>query len=155
MTGLSGSGQAMGLIPLGTANVAALELGLVRSSGTDWDHVLQTLLNGRRKALSIGRARTSAGERLFTMMVGVGFDATAVANVDLGIKKKWGKLSYLLSGLAAWWNYSSFKLSVNECSVISPWLVVTNGKHYAGPYKISDTQSIFARQLLALSLIHI
>lgn len=152
VSGLRGSDQTMGLVPMGTANVAAHDLGLINRSKTDWSCVCNTLLEGHLRPLHIGRARSSAGERLFIMMIGVGFDASAVCNVDPLLKKRWGKLSYIVSGARMLRRYRSHRLCLDGRQMCSPWIVIANGRHYAGPYVISRYQTVFSPGLTAMAL---
>lgn len=81
----------LGLIPLGTANVLAHELGVGGSA----------LRIGR--GLALGPVRTihagQANGRLFTMMAGVGMDARVVAGIDPAVKRRLGKGAYALGGM--------------------------------------------------------
>src|SRR5579875_970583 len=80
--GLSGADVALGVIPLGTANVLAHELGLPFAPRA----VAAALAFGRTRLLWPGIARSSSGERLFVQMLGVGFDAHVVRRVSRPLK---------------------------------------------------------------------
>ena len=78
---------ALAIVPLGTANVLAAEIGL----GTSPRAIADAVLKGRTVSLSLGEANG----RLFALMVGVGFDAQVVRHVDLALKRRIGKAAYL------------------------------------------------------------
>jgi YegS/Rv2252/BmrU family lipid kinase len=78
----------LGLVPMGTANVLAHELDLVKSP----DEIARTLLEGPVRAIHPGRAN----DRYFAMMAGVGLDAHVVANIDGRVKRLIGKAAYAL-----------------------------------------------------------
>ncbi|WP_044563518.1 diacylglycerol kinase family protein [Azospirillum sp. B4] len=83
---------ALGLIPLGTANVLAAELDL--PSGVA--DLARTLAGAVPRTIHAGRANG----RLFTMMAGVGLDAHVVEGVDPAVKRRLGKGAYVLESLA-------------------------------------------------------
>lgn len=78
----------LGLIPMGTANVLAHELDLVKSP----DEIAATLVGGSARAIHLGRAN----DRYFAMMAGVGLDAHVVAHIDAKTKRLLGKAAYAL-----------------------------------------------------------
>jgi len=87
--GLSGSGCRLGIIPLGTANVLAHELGLPFAPHA----VAAALAFGRTQALWPGVAHFGNETRVFVQMVGAGFDAQVVHNLSLGLKRAVGARS--------------------------------------------------------------
>jgi diacylglycerol kinase (ATP) len=79
---LLGRDVAIGLIPGGTANVVARELGIP----IDLKGATEVLLEGHIRRLDIGRIRRTLGDGpgfddVFLAMVGVGIDADVVENV--------------------------------------------------------------------------
>jgi len=72
--GIMGSPTRLGVIPLGTANVLAHELGLPFSPKA----VAAALAFGRTTTLWPGVASSAHGDRLFVQMLGVGFVAGIV-----------------------------------------------------------------------------
>jgi diacylglycerol kinase (ATP) len=92
--GLSGSKLPLGVIPLGTANVLARELGLPVESTLSC-----AAIAARGRALNVGLGRV--GGAVFTFCASVGLDSAAVAGVDLGIKRQTGSWAYVYSALRA------------------------------------------------------
>ncbi|MFV3077397.1 diacylglycerol/lipid kinase family protein [Niveispirillum fermenti] len=90
MAGLNGL-PPLGLVPLGTANVLAHELGLMGSAL----RIGAGLARGLVRDIHAGQANG----RLFTMMAGVGVDARVVAGMDPRLKRAIGKGAYALGGL--------------------------------------------------------
>lgn len=68
------SQTALGIIPMGTANVLARDMGIP----LDPVRAAEVLLAGRSRVVDVGRA----GERAFIMMAGVGFDARVIREVE-------------------------------------------------------------------------
>lgn len=79
------------VVPLGTANVLAHELGLP----FDAAGVADTLALGRVQPVHLG----TANGRCFAMMAGVGLDAHVVEGVDPALKRRIGKGAYVLETL--------------------------------------------------------
>ena len=80
INGLAGRGAdapAVGIVPLGTANVLAHELGLGFSAAA----VARTMIAGRPVLMRPGEAVNGAGARCFSLMAGAGFDAKVVGAV--------------------------------------------------------------------------
>jgi diacylglycerol kinase (ATP) len=118
----------MGIIPLGTANVLAQEIGLKLSSRK----IAAAILDGHRISVYPGRANG----RHFLMMGGVGFDAEVVAHVDPGLKRRTGRFAYFVEVLHQSWRHR-FETCGGEIDGVpfeSRWVVVCNGRHYGGPF---------------------
>lgn len=87
VNGIGDSGIALGVIPLGTGNVFASELGLNQDSLA---HSLSVIQAGKVRPIDIGKA----GETKFLLMAGFGFDAEVVQSVPTRAKGIFGKLAY-------------------------------------------------------------
>jgi diacylglycerol kinase (ATP) len=88
---LAGSGVTVGLLPAGTANLLAANLGIPHKLA----EAVQIALHGKNRALDLG---TFEGEH-FAVMAGAGFDATLVGGADRQAKARLGQLAYIRSGL--------------------------------------------------------
>jgi diacylglycerol kinase (ATP) len=85
VNGLVGSTLPLGIIPLGTANVLAVEIGAPRSAAA-----LATMLAaGPVRQIWPGEAHG----RHFLLMAGIGFDARVIEGVDPRLKRRLGKLA--------------------------------------------------------------
>ncbi|SBW12453.1 conserved hypothetical protein [uncultured Alphaproteobacteria bacterium] len=131
----------LGVIPLGTANVLAHEIGLPRRPAT----IVRTLLAGRAQPLHAGRIRAADGaERAFLMMAGAGFDAAVVAAVTPGLKRRCGKGAYLWHTLrlAAVGRFPAVDLRIDGEPYRAASVVVCNGRHYGGPYRLAPAADL-------------
>jgi diacylglycerol kinase (ATP) len=88
---LAGSGVPVGIVPAGTANLLAHNLGIPEDIG----EAVRIALHGRRRPLDLGRLN---GEH-FAVMAGVGFDAELIRDADRGLKDRLGRLAYFWTGL--------------------------------------------------------
>ncbi|MCW0180272.1 MAG: diacylglycerol kinase family lipid kinase [Zavarzinia sp.] len=133
VNGLAGTAMPLGIIPLGTANVLALELGLPRGPGA----VAAVLAAGRTRPIGLGLARSASGERHFVVMAGVGYDAHVVAGVSTRWKRRLGKLAYvgeMLRQLGRF-HFTPYRLSFNGgAAVEAASAIIANGRHYGGGF---------------------
>src|SRR5213593_5305908 len=127
--GLAGSSAALGLLPLGTVNVFAMEVGLPSNNlELCWDVIQDN--NVRLVDLP------SANGKYFVQLAGVGLDAQVVKETSLAFKRSFGPLSYLISAaqIAARQppklSIESEDASVKEGSFV----LIGNGRLYGGPF---------------------
>ncbi|EHL95742.1 diacylglycerol kinase catalytic domain protein [Acetobacteraceae bacterium AT-5844] len=135
--GLVGTETALGILPLGTANVLALELGLPRQP----EDAARALLSGEEALLWPGIARFGNGRsRLFVQMLGAGFDAMVVRNLDLGLKRSIGRAAYVWQATRELPRYPFNPIQAvldNGAPLSASALVVTKGRLYAGPFRLA------------------
>jgi diacylglycerol kinase family enzyme len=84
---LAGSDVAMAVIPQGTGNLLAANLGLATDAATG----VQVVLEGGRKRIDVGMADGQA----FAVMAGMGFDAEMLEGTSEVAKKRIGWLAYV------------------------------------------------------------
>ena len=133
--GLMGSGVRLGVIPLGTANVLANELGLPFAPRA----VAAALAFGRTSRIWPGLARGADGARLFVQMLGVGFDAHVVYHLSLPLKRALGKGAYALQSLRETWRYSfaPIRLCLDGAEAQAGSVIVSKGRFYGGRFVIA------------------
>lgn len=88
---LAGTGVPVAIVPAGTANLLAANLGIPE----DLAEAVRIAFHGARRQLDLGRVN---GEH-FAVMAGVGFDAEMIADADRGAKDRLGRLAYVRAGL--------------------------------------------------------
>jgi diacylglycerol kinase (ATP) len=129
VNGLANSTATLGLLPIGTVNVFAMELGLP-SNNLDlcWD-----IIQGDHTRLV---DLPSANEKYFVQLAGVGLDAQVVKETSARLKRNFGPLSYLISAAQVASRrpprlfIESEDTSVEEGSFV----LVGNGRRYGGPF---------------------
>ena len=129
INGIAGSSVALGLLPIGTVNVFAMELGLPsRNLELCWDIIQSN--NVRLVDLP------SANGRFFVQLAGVGLDAQVVKETSQAFKRSFGPLSYLISAAQIAVRQppklfiGSESTSVDEASFV----LIGNGRLYGGPF---------------------
>ena len=84
---VAGSGATMAIVPAGTANLFASNLGIPDSI----DDAVEVGLHGKRRKLDVGRMN---GE-MFAVMAGVGFDALMIRAATTKMKRVLGRNAYV------------------------------------------------------------
>jgi YegS/Rv2252/BmrU family lipid kinase len=128
INGLARSGLPLALIPLGTANVLAAEIGL----RTDPVTVARCVALGEARPIALG----SANGRRFILMAGAGFEARVVATVRTPVKRWLGKGAYGFAMLGQLWAYRfpRYRVAVDDEVYQAGSVLVANGRFYAGRF---------------------
>jgi YegS/Rv2252/BmrU family lipid kinase len=100
---LVGTSVALGVVPLGTANALASNLGLRGSPAK----AISKLLTAQPVRIPVGKIsyRDANGvmrSRYFTVAAGVGADALFLSRLDPALKQRLGYLLYLIEGFRVW-----------------------------------------------------
>ena len=127
----------LGVLPLGTVNVFARELGI----STRLEHAWQTIRAGRETRIDLPRVEFSHGgaraSRYFAQLAGAGLDARAIELVHWPLKKKIGPLAYVVAGLNALARTQAKITAANgEHRVTGELVLVGNGRLYGGPFQV-------------------
>lgn len=131
VNGLIGSSTPIGVLPLGTVNVLAREIGLPRRS----EELASLIVESPARPIWPGRI---AG-RVFLMMASVGFDSEIVAGVDPGLKARAGRLAFAWAAFLLLWHYRACELVVraDDIETRADGLIAANGRFYAGPFVVA------------------
>jgi diacylglycerol kinase family enzyme len=86
----AGTGATLAIIPAGTANLLASNLGIPK----DLEAAAAIGLDGTRRKLDLGIIN---GEH-FAVMAGAGFDAAMIRDADAGLKDRIGRAAYVVTG---------------------------------------------------------
>src|SRR5829696_10456620 len=88
---LAGSDIPVAIVPAGTANLLATNLGIPQ----DVAEAVRIGFHGRRRSLDLGKLN---GEH-FAVMAGAGFDGELISQADRNLKDRVGRLAYVWTGL--------------------------------------------------------
>jgi len=87
---LVGTKTGLAVVPGGTGNLLALNLGIP----TDPEEAMQLALTGEVRPIDVGRANGA----VFLVAAGMGLDARLMRDADRELKDRWGKLAYIIAG---------------------------------------------------------
>jgi YegS/Rv2252/BmrU family lipid kinase len=125
----------LGVIPVGTMNVFAAELGIPQNSlEKAWD----IIRGGMVRKIDLPLCTTADATRCFVQLAGVGLDAEVVRLTSRESKKALGPLSYLLSlAQVAGQKPPAIILRSNDGKERSgSFVLLGNGRFYGGPFKM-------------------
>lgn len=96
-TAVTGTPVALGIVPTGTGNLLAGNLGIPRRP----DRAARTVTSGVRRRIDVGRATVDGKSYHVAVACGIGFDADVMDATGSRSKRRWGKLAYVASAIAA------------------------------------------------------
>ena len=125
----------LGVLPLGTVNVLAYELGIPSNLSA----ACRVLESNHERIIDLPQIefRDRGFTRLFTQMAGFGWDARAVQLVDWPLKKRIGRFAYVWAALKARGERLP-KITVTDGtrSLTGQFVVVGNGRFYGGRWSL-------------------
>ena len=129
VNGIAGAPVALGVLPLGSVNVFATQLGLPKDLTKCWKVIQDGLIREMDLAQANGHA--------FVQMAGVGLDAQAVQATSWDFKRDFGPLSYFISAaqIAA---RKPPHLTIEHGGQIveGSFVLIGNGRYYVGPFPV-------------------
>jgi diacylglycerol kinase (ATP) len=150
VNGLAGSQVPLAVLPAGTANILAKELGI------PWDipAAARMIASGTRVRIALGALTPREGPqnssgtsapRYFLCVGGAGPDGAIVAGVNVDRKLRIGILEYWLQGLRQFFSYKLRKFQIDSAEKNTPatLTVVGRTKYYGGPFRITTGASLF------------
>jgi YegS/Rv2252/BmrU family lipid kinase len=145
LNGLS-EGATLGILPLGTANVLARELGLP----LDPEGACERILTGSASRMDVGVATDEDGtERRFACMAGIGFDADVVREVGPRLKRYLRSLAFPLVALKVFFRGDRPQLHIKDGDTthVVQYAVVANGQYYGGDFETAEDASLMSGEL--------
>jgi len=138
--GLAGSEVALGMFPIGTTNVWALQMGIPPF----WPLRQHSLLEAA-KVLAEGYTRRVdlglVNGRYFLLWAGVGLDAKVTEEVELQAKKRLGGLAFVIAGIVVVREFAGTKVQVTidgcEVNRRAVLVVASNAQLYAGIVRLA------------------
>jgi YegS/Rv2252/BmrU family lipid kinase len=127
----------LGLIPIGTTNVLARDLRMLKSV----DALAHLLAHGAPQVIHVGHANG----RYFSLMCGVGMDAHIVNRTSLRLKKRIGKLAYVLQGLRELTVSvpRRYRVEIDGSQVVeTSSVIVAKSRFYGGEFQLAPKASI-------------
>ncbi len=133
VNGLAWSETAMAVIPAGTVNLWAREVGLMKQPL----EAVRLAVEGVRRRVDLGRA----GTRYFLLMASYGIDAAVAHRVSRDVKGRLGAAAYALSAARQAMSYRGSRIAVTmdeeQRAMTALMLVAGNTRNYAGVTQIT------------------
>jgi diacylglycerol kinase (ATP) len=136
----------LGILPLGTANVMARELGLPLKP----EAACERILAGKERRIDVGVATDHEGrDRRFTCMAGIGFDAHVVNEVTPGLKRYLKILAFPLAALKVYLDGDLPPLHIvhGEETYKTQFAIVANGQYYGGEFRVAEDAALATGRL--------
>ena len=132
VNGLAGGGVPLGIVPAGTVNVLAQELGLPFAV----DRACDVIVAGRTTTLDLGLV----DGRRFILMVGAGLDALTIRELDPRLKRRFKELAFIGTGVRAYGRHHHpvFEVIVNGTAHRATFVVVGNCRYYGGRFGVTS-----------------
>lgn len=131
--GLAGSETALGVLPTGTVNVWAREMGIPLDEAGARD----VLVHGQLRSIDLG----CINGRYFLLMVGIGLDGEVTQAVERKPLKRLGVLGYALAALWFGPGYAGFPVVVRNNGYVvktrALQVFIGNTQLYAGAFKFT------------------
>ena len=154
INGMPGSKIPIALLPAGTANILAKELGI------PWDipRAAAMIPRGIPTRIALGVISQNAdaspldtpseNRRYFLVVAGAGADGALVQALNPSIKQRTGVLAYWMEGLKqlVQYKFPRFRVTTGEKEIIATLVIVGRTKHYGGPFRITTGADLFANK---------
>lgn len=145
--GLAGSRVALGILPMGVANLLALEMGIP----ADPVKAVEIIISGTPQLINPGyvilreEGTESEIKRYFLLMAGVGFDGGVMHDIRRDRIERWGKAAYLIAGirLIAMYTNTAFSICVDRRESLEAYsAVVGKSRFYGGRFMVTPQASL-------------
>jgi len=150
VNGLARSQTPMAILPAGTANILAKELGI------PWDipRAARMISNAVIRRIALGIVLPLNGNvsaampregRYFLSVAGAGPDGAIVNGVHEELKKRAGQLAYWAEGFRQLlrYNFAEMRIESHGRERRATIMIVGRTKHYGGPFKITTGADLF------------
>lgn len=144
INGMAPSQIPLAILPGGTANIIARELGLPGSI----TRAAKQLPSWSPCRMALGRANWndsgSPRQRYFLAVAGIGFDAHIISQLNVPLKLRVGVAAYVWEALRQTFRYGfpSFQCAVNDHKISGTFAVVQRSGRYAGWLHLARSRSI-------------
>lgn len=140
VNGIAGAPVTLGLLPIGTMNVFATELGVPM----DLDRAWKVAIGENYRVIDL----PSANDQHFVQLAGVGLDAQIVEHTTPEQKRHLGPLSYLLTATQiAGQKPPRLKIEADDRRINGSFVLVGNGRFYGGPFMLFTEADLSDGQL--------
>ena len=144
VNGLAGSSVPLALLPAGTANVFAKELGI------PWniERAASLIGSSRFKRIALGHVKAAELEkdgRYFLSLAGAGPDGAVVRAVNPSLKERTGTMAFWVEGFRQLASYAfpRFGVKFGKETAEGTLIIAGRAKHYGGPLQITTGADLY------------
>jgi diacylglycerol kinase (ATP) len=141
VNGMVNSDIPLGILPAGTANVLANELGI----GSTMERAAGLLANSLKERVALGliSSETEDSRRYFLLMAGAGLDADIVYNLNHRMKEAFGKAAYWIGGFSkVGRRIPEFTVQAEGRTYRASFALLSRVRNYGGDLEIAPTISL-------------
>ena len=140
---LVGTETPLAIVPGGTGNVLANEIGLAKST----DAIVNMITNGRTISIAVARAN----DEPFLLMASAGLDARVLQRLDPRLKGRIGKAAYAPATLGALMRpLDELRVRIGAATHTATWAIIANARHYGGAFVLTRSTNVATPGLVAV-----
>lgn len=150
VNGLNPGSATLAVLPFGTSNVLAAEIGI-----KSIEDGIEKIVVGKTAYMSLGLLELKDRSHRFVLMAGIGLDGAVVRDVMPLGKRFLRQGAYALSALkcALAWDSSMFEISTPEGDVTCHSVIICNASRYGGNFILESQSTPFTAGLTAICVI--
>jgi len=135
------AGLPIALLPAGTANVLAYEVGIPEQL----EGALKVLFEGRTRRVNLGLA----DDQFFHLVAGIGTDGYLLLKVPGYLKRFFGIAAFWISGAHRFWRYPlpRFRLQSDGAEFEATFAILANSRYYGRHLRLAPQADVFERSL--------
>ncbi len=139
VNGMVHSDVPLGILPAGTANVLANELGI----GKTMERAATVLADAVQERVALGLISSETEKRHFLLMAGAGLDADIVYNLNPRVKEAVGKAAYWMGGFSkVGRRIPEFTVQADGREYRAGFALLSRVRNYGGDLEIAPTISL-------------
>ncbi len=149
INGLEPGKVTLAVLPLGTSNVMAAEIGI-----KSIEDGINRIIAGKTRPLSIGILKMEQKSFRFILMAGIGLDGSVVRDVwPLG-KRLLRQGAYAVSALlgALKWDHSMIEVVTADHAVKCHSAIICSASRYGGNFVLSPDSDLYSPELTAICI---
>ena len=145
--GLAGTGARLGILPMGLANVLALEMSIPEEP----DSAVNVIVRGVPQLINPGYVKLSGSgidkeiKRYFLLMAGIGFDGGVMHDICRSHIERWGKTAYVIAGMRALATYTNRLCTIRmdgQKGIDAYSAIVGKSRYYGGRFMVTPRASL-------------
>lgn len=149
VNGLDPGTATLAVLPFGTSNVLAAEIGI-----TSIEDGVARIVAGTTRPFTVGLLELETGSHRFVLMAGIGLDGAVVRDVRPAAKRLLKQGAYALSALrrALAWDSTTFAAATSNGTLSCHSVIACNASRYGGNFILSPGSSPFSSGLTAICI---